>query len=56
MLLDDSGRVDMVGNNLRFLETELTDAGKYECKAGQVIAAMNLAIISKSTFYYDSHK
>lgn len=45
--VDASGRREMVGNNLRFLGTELSDTGKYECKAGQAIANMVLTVISK---------
>ncbi|XP_045184740.2 protogenin B-like isoform X2 [Mercenaria mercenaria] len=46
-LIQASSRIEQIGNNLRFVETELSDSGKYECVAGNVRAPMTLNIIKK---------
>jgi hypothetical protein len=46
-LVKESSRIERIGNNLRFVETEKSDSGKYECVAGNVRSPMMLNVISK---------
>lgn len=44
---DSSGRLELIGNNLQIVETELTDDGRYECSAGNIKSFMTLNIIKE---------
>ncbi|XP_060582586.1 protogenin-like isoform X2 [Ruditapes philippinarum] len=46
-LVKESSRIERIGNNLRFVETEKSDSGKYECVAGNVRSPMMLNVIRK---------